>query len=43
MKMALRTFRAIGAATWPPLPPRSTSTMTTASGSLTGANEANQA
>ena len=43
MKMALRIFRAIGAATCPPLPPRSTRTTTTTSGSPTGANDANQA
>jgi len=33
----------MGAATWPPLPPLSTRTMTTTSGSFTGANDANHA
>ena len=33
----------MGAATWPPLPPRSTSTTTTTCGSSAGAKEANQA
>src|SRR3972149_4912509 len=33
----------MGAATWPPLPPRSTRTTTTTSGSCAGAKEANQA
>src|SRR5206468_5039289 len=37
------TWRAIGAATWPPFPPRSTSTTTTICGSSAGANDANQA
>src|SRR5213078_2958944 len=42
-KIAFRIFRAIGAATSPPLPPCSTSTTTTTSGFFTGANAANQA
>src|SRR5437588_823059 len=42
-KIAFRILRAIGAATWPPLQPRSMRTTTTTSGSLAGANAANHA
>src|SRR4029453_5675780 len=42
-KIAFKILRAIGAATWPPLPPRSTITTTTTSGAFAGANAANHA